>query len=70
MTQSQLPTDTFYSVTSIAGWAGMKNNVLYLFGDESLPYVEKDDVYYYFGRLFGTHEYSLITWSTRDIGEN
>jgi len=51
------------SVTSISAWA--RNRVRYLGGSELLPYVLKDDMYYYFSLVDG--EYVLFCTTIRDL---
>jgi hypothetical protein len=61
--------EVFYSVTSISNWAGTENGVLFLDGDDKMPYVERDGMFYYYG-LDNTHVYHLIATSSRDLGAN
>lgn len=75
MTQSQLTHQEylaslrFYSVTSICNWAGTINGVLFLEGDETLPYIELNGLYYYFGTN-DKKEYKLVMISEKDISDN
>lgn len=77
MTQSQqthrqyLSHLVFHAIPSICAWAGTINGILFLNGDETLPYIEKHGVYYYFGEygLKPNHEYRLVAMSDRDLGE-
>jgi len=64
MTQSQI----FLSVTSICAWAGSNNGLQFLGGDNDLPYIGKDGLYYYFGLYMPEREYRLIMVSSSDIG--
>ena len=68
MTQSQLPTEPFYSVSSISAWAGRNNGILW-FGDkqDNMPYLENQGMYYYFG-IDADKKYNLICTSTHDLG--
>lgn len=66
MTQSQTPL-TFYSCTSIVAWAGTQ--LAFVFDADpdnpSMPYVEKDGLWYYFGLQAGA--YRLLMTSTRNL---
>lgn len=73
MTQRQLDLK-FYSLSGLCTWAGLKNGLLYLNGDEGMPYIQNqmDGLYYYFG-LYGLkphQEYRLVGMSSKDLGEN
>lgn len=69
--QDYLSNLVFYSITSICTWAGTKNGILFLEGDETMPYILRDGIYYYFGQ-YGEkpeHEYRLVGMTNRDLGE-
>ena len=68
MTQSQLPTEPFYSVSSISALVWRNNGILW-FGDkqDGMPYILRDDMYYYFG-ITENREYRLIATSSKDLG--
>ena len=61
-----ITTDTFFSVTSISAWAQTKNGILWF--DDNMPYVQKGELYYYFG-MNESKEYRLICTSENDLGE-
>ena len=58
----------FYSCSSISAWAGRENGIKYLMGDECMPYVENNGLYYYFGCGEG-RAYNLLCMSSCDLGE-
>ncbi len=67
MTQSQLK---FAGATSILAWAG-KNSVLQYIRNRTnpsldMPYIIKDDLYYYFG-VYPGRGYELVMTSSRDL---
>lgn len=56
---------SFPSVTSIMSWA--KSTVMYLGGDDCLPYVQVGSLFYYFTRT--DKNYILSMTSLQDIGD-
>lgn len=59
----------FHSVSSISAWGG-GGGVRYLFGDDKMPYVEREGTWYYFGYSPESREYRLIATSKIDLMEN
>lgn len=59
-------TNNYPSVGSIMTWAKAQE-VNYLQGNMTLPYVKKDNMFYYFGKR--ENGYSLLMSSIRDLEE-
>lgn len=57
---------SFASITGIMAWVG-GNHVMFLDGDEKLPYCLKNGMYNYFG--YDGKQYNLIMKSDRDLQE-
>lgn len=76
MTQSQthqqyLASLKFYSLSSICRWAGLlasESSISFLDNDRELPYVKRNDVWYYFG-LYPEREFRLVCTAMKDLGE-
>jgi hypothetical protein len=59
---------TMLSVTSIQKWAG-HNNILYVAGDDMLPFIFKDGLYHYFGLDPVSRDYILLMTSLESLNE-
>lgn len=57
---------SFSSISGIIAWTGHNQSVKYMEGSEKLPYIEKNNIYYYFA--FSGNTYKLIMTSIRDLG--
>ena len=56
-----------YSLTTLLKWAAV-DTIPYLDGDECLPYVQKDGLFYYYAKSeIGL--YRLVMTSSRDLQE-
>ena len=58
---------TLPSCTSISAWAGKTNDIKYLGGNEEIPFIEKDGVWYYFQKI--ADGYRLIMSATSNLNE-
>lgn len=58
----------FPNLISLKSWA-LSNDLKFFAGDKTMPYIQKDGLYHYFG-VFGTQKtFVLLMTSIRDIAE-